>query len=340
MGAQQGNRQVGDGGVAARISGGRLAAGREVLAIERDAIDRALERLGAEFERGVQMLVDCLGTVVLTGVGKSGIVARKITATLNSTGTPAFFLHPVDALHGDLGMVQPRDVVVMLSKSGRTPELAQLLPALRTIGVGIVAITAGADSILARNAHVVIDASVEREACPFDLAPTASTTVMLALGDALAVTLYREKGFSREDFATTHPAGAIGRRLLLTLRDLMKSGEDVPIVGPGESFHHVLLEMSRKRLGATLVVDGERLVGIVTDGDLRRLFERQPDAAALVASQMMTPDPMTASADMLGSAALVLLERNKRTQLPVVSDDGRVLGIVHLHDLVEMGLRQ
>jgi arabinose-5-phosphate isomerase len=313
--------------------------GREVLSIERDAIDGVASRLDGNFERAVELLRRARGKVILTGVGKSGIIAQKITATLNSTGTPAFYMHPNDALHGDLGMAQPGDLILILSKSGDTPELAQLLPALKKLGVKIIALTGNATSLLARAADVQLDCSVDREACPYDLAPTASTTAMLALGDALAVVLYERKGFTRENFAATHPGGTIGRRLLLKLEDLMKQGEAIPSVAATAPFQEVLVEISRKRLGATLVTKGRRLLGIITDGDLRRLLEKRADIYAMRASEMMTAGPMVAPAEMLGSAALVMLEDHKRTHLPVVDARGRLLGIVHIHDLIEAGLK-
>lgn len=314
--------------------------GREVVAIERSGLERLERLIDHNFAQAIELLERSTGKVVLTGVGKSGIVAQKITATLNSTGTPALYLHPIDALHGDLGVVQSEDVVVVLSKSGNTTELSQLFPALRVLGVQIIAITGNLNGPISSVATVTLDCSVEREACPFDLAPTASTTAMLALGDALAVVLYERKGFTEEDFAATHPGGSIGRRLLLRLEDLMKSGEDIPIVLPDEDFNGVIVEMSRKRLGATLVANQDgKLAGIITDGDLRRLLERRTDIYQLTAQAMMTPSPMAASTDMLGSAGLALLEKNKRTQLPVVDGSGVILGIIHIHDLIEAGLK-
>jgi arabinose-5-phosphate isomerase len=320
-------------------TGGMIERGREVLAIEREAIEGVAARLDAKFERAVELLRRAKGKVILTGVGKSGIIAQKITATLNSTGTPAFYMHPNDALHGDLGMAQTGDLILILSKSGDTPELAQLLPALRKLGVKIIALTGNPGSILARAADVLLDCSVDREACPYDLAPTASTTAMLALGDALAVVLYERKGFTRENFAATHPGGTIGRRLLLKLEDLMKQGDAIPMVAATAPFQEVLVEISRKRLGATLVTNRRKLLGIITDGDLRRLLEKRADLYGMRASEMMTPDPMVAPADMLGSAALVMLEDHKRTHLPVVDARGRLLGIIHIHDLIEAGLK-
>jgi arabinose-5-phosphate isomerase len=236
-------------------------------------------------------------------------------------------------------MAQPSDVVIILSKSGDSPELAQLLPALRKLGVKLIAITGSPGSALARAADLLLDCSVEREACNFDLAPTASTTAMLALGDALAVVLYERKGFTRENFAETHPGGTIGRRLLLKLEDIMKSSDAIPEVAPRAPFEEVVMEISRKRMGAVMVTERRRLLGIITDGDLRRLLERRVDIYAMSAREMMTPDPMTAPPGMLGSAALALLEEHKRTQLPVIDARGRLLGVVHLHDLIEAGLK-
>ncbi|MBC8144059.1 MAG: KpsF/GutQ family sugar-phosphate isomerase [bacterium] len=296
--------------------------------------------LDHNFERAIELLLGCTGKVIVTGVGKSGIIAQKITATLNSTGTPAFYLHPADAMHGDLGMLRGEDVVIILSKSGDTMELARLMPSLRQSGVGIIALAGNNDSVLARFSSVVIDCSVEREACPLDLAPTASTTAMLAVGDALAVVLYEAKGFTREDFALTHPGGQIGRRLLLRLDDIMKRDDQLPSVMPGTNSHEVILEISRKRLGCALVVDSaDHLVGIVTDGDLRRMLEHGVDISSMVAADMMTVDPMSAGPETLGTTALVLLEEHKRMHLPVVDTSGILLGIIHLHDLIEMGLR-
>lgn len=316
-----------------------LERGREVIALERDAVDRVRGRLDADFVRAIQLLKKCRGKVIVTGVGKSGIIAQKLAATLTSTGTPAFHLHPVDALHGDLGMAQPGDVMILLSKSGDSPEIAGLLPALKELRLVMIAITGNSTSLLGKRATVVLDASVEREACSYDLAPTSSTTAMLALCDALAVVLYEAKGYTETMFAATHPGGAIGRRLLTRLDELMKQGEAIPQVGVSARFGEVVAEISRKRLGAVLVTRGKRLLGIITDGDLRRLLERRVDIYTMNAGEIMTPSPMTASVETLGSAALVLLEEHKRTHLPVVDRRGSLRGIVHLHDLIEAGLK-
>lgn len=315
--------------------------GKEIISIEQEALQGVAELLGMEFDRAVKLLLKCRGKVILTGVGKSGIIAQKITATLNSTGTPAFNLHPNDALHGDLGMVQFGDVVIILSKSGESPELHQLLSVLHGRKLKIIAMTGNASSTLARAATVVLNCAVEREACSYDIAPTASTTAMLALGDALAVVLYEEKGFTRDDFALTHPGGLIGKRLLLKLEDLMKRGDAIPAVNKQAKVDEILLEISRKRMGATLVVERRKLVGIITDGDLRRALERKMDLYAMRAADLMTTEPLAAPPDMLGTAGLMLLEsgEQRRTQLPIVNSRGAVLGIVHLHDLIDAGLK-
>jgi len=314
--------------------------GRRVVRVERQALDRLHDSIDDRFAKAVRLLKRVTGKIIVAGVGKSGIIAQKMAATLNSTGTPAFSLHPADALHGDLGMARTGDAMVIFSKSGDTPELAQLLPAIRNLGIPIIAITGNLQGLLARQSNVVLDASVLREACPFDLAPTASTTAMLALADAIAVVLYEEKGFSRDDFAGTHPGGAIGRRLLLKLGDIMKKGDQIPVLARRSPFRDVIAEMSRKRLGCVLIVAGRsRLVGIITDGDLRRLLERHADFPDLRAEEMMTANPMTALPDLSGVEALTLLESHKRTHLPVVDAAGRLRGIVHIHDLIEAGLQ-
>lgn len=314
--------------------------GRRVIDIEREALDAVSRKLGDGFRLAVELLVAISGKVIVTGVGKSGIIAQKITATLNSTGTPAFYLHPSDAVHGDLGMLRGDDVVIILSKSGDTMELSRLLPSVVRTGVAIIAITGNPESPLARQATVVIDCAVSREACPLDLAPTASTTAMLAIGDALAVVLYETNGFTREDFALTHPGGQIGRRLLLRVDDIMKRGDAIPTVAADARSHDVIIEISRKRLGCAVVVDVTgRLLGIVTDGDLRRMLEHSTDLSSKSAADMMTKDPMTAWPETLGTTALVMLEEHKRMHLPIVDANGTLLGIVHLHDLIEMGLR-
>lgn len=315
--------------------------GKEIIAIEQQALQGVAESLGEEFDRAITLLLQCRGKVILIGVGKSGIIAKKITATLNSTGTPSCSLHPSDALHGDVGVVQDGDVVIILSKSGESPELLQLLPMLHGRPLSMIAITSNPTSRVARAAAAVLSCAVEREACSYDIAPTASTTAMLALGDALAVVLYEQKGFTRDGFALTHPGGSIGKRLLLKLQDLMATGDAVPTVGKQAKVDEILIEISRKRMGATLVVEQGKLLGIITDGDLRRALERKADLYAMRAADLMTTTPLTAPPDMLGTAGLMLLEsgQQRRTQLPVVSRHGKVLGIVHLHDLIDAGLK-
>ena len=316
-----------------------IARGREIIEIERDALGKIVDHVDQQFGRCIRLLEECKGKIVLTGLGKSGIIAQKMTATLNSTGRPALYLHPIDALHGDLGVIQQQDVLIIFSKSGESDEIHRLYPAIRALHIPMIAITGNTRGYLARKADIVLDITVEREACPYDLAPTASTTAMLAMADALSVVLYEREGFTRDDFASTHPGGTIGRRLLLHIEDIMKTGDALPVVSPDQAFKTVILEMSHKRLGAALVVEDMMLIGIITDGDLRRILERDPDIHAMTARDMMTPDPMTAYPSMAGSNALQMLEEHKRTHLPVVDDQGALLGIVHMHDLIEAGLQ-
>jgi len=279
--------------------------------------------------------------VVVTGVGKSGIIGKKIASTLASTGTPAFFLHPTEGIHGDLGMLDRRDVVLAISRSGETEELSQLLPLIKRQGNRLIALTGNPSSSLAKTADVVIDVGVDQEACPLGLAPTASTTAALAMGDALAVALLEERGFRREDFARLHPGGTLGRRLLLRVRDLMHVGEEFPRVGEMTSMKEVLVEMTSKRLGVTAVMDGGgRLVGVITDGDLRRALERYPDLLQRRASEIMTRNPKGIEADALAAEAVKRMEEHSITSLFVFERPGdRVpVGIIHLHDLLKAGV--
>ncbi|GAB4223897.1 MAG: KpsF/GutQ family sugar-phosphate isomerase [Acidobacteriota bacterium] len=310
-----------------------LETARRVLRAEANAI-RALERrLGEPFEQAVRLILETPGRVVTSGMGKSGLVARKIAATLASTGTPALFLHPAEALHGDLGMVVRGDVVLALSHSGETEELLRLLETIRRLGGRLIVMTGNVRSTLAREADLLLDTSVDEEGCPLDLAPMASTTAALALGDALAAALMRARGFSEEDFARLHPGGKLGRRLA-RVGSLMHTGDTLPRVQPGAPMREVVLEMSRKRLGCTTVVDdGDRLVGIITDGDLRRLLERDPDPLSRTAAEVMTPDPVTLPETALASKALALMEERKITMIPVVDDGRRLLGLIQIHDL-------
>lgn len=316
----------------------RIREGREVVEIEIAGLQRTAEVIDRSFSEAIDMMASMRGKVVLSGVGKSGLIARKIAATLNSTGTPAVWVSPVDALHGDLGLFQTGDVALLFSKSGRSEELSELLRALSGRDLRTILMTAEDQSRLAHRVDLVLPIRADREACPLDLAPTTSTTCMLALGDALSVVLMRERGFEREDFAVNHPSGALGRRLTMRLGDVMRQGEEIPCVEQDTPFHGVVLEISRKRLGATLVSDRRRLVGIVTDGDLRRAFERGGDTRELTAADIMTPRPMSTTGETSAIEGLRMLEKTRRAHLPIVDADGGIHGIVHLHDLVEAGL--
>lgn len=292
--------------------------------------------MAAEFERAVDLVARCgetRGRVVITGMGKSGIIAQKIAATLNSTGTPALFLHPAEALHGDLGMLAAGDVVIALSSSGETEEILRLLPTLKRIGDALISFSCAMDSTLARSSDVALDTSVEREACAMGLAPTASTTAMLALGDALAIAVSLRKGFRPEDFADLHPGGKLGKKLARVC-ELMHSGDAIPQVGRATTMPAVIYEMSRKGLGITTVEDSGILAGIISDGDLRRLLERDgPQALTLTAEEAMNSSPKTIHGDELAARALKAMEENKITALVVVDDALRIEGILHLHDL-------
>jgi arabinose-5-phosphate isomerase len=312
-----------------------LRLAREVLAIESDAIRALSARLGEPFIAAVRLILDCRGRVVVTGIGKSGHIARKLAATLASTGTPAFFIHAAEASHGDLGMVAPGDVVLMLSNSGETDELVLLTPHLTRQGAKLVALTGDAQSSLAQAADVHLDATVDAEACPLGLAPTASTTAALALGDAVALVLLDARGFSIEDFARSHPGGALGRRLLTHVRDIMRSGPSLPTVGTGANLGEAVVEMSGKGMGMTVVVAADgRVAGIFTDGDLRRCLDRIRDVAAVPITDVMTRTPRTIGPDHLAIDCVELMEAlPKVTQLLVTDDTGRLIGALHLHDL-------
>jgi len=291
-----------------------------------------------EFERAVDLILACRGRVVWSGMGKSGIICRKLAATMASTGTPALFLHPAEAIHGDLGMVTGDDLVIAVSNSGSTEELIRLVEVIKRLGIPLVALTSNPESELARVADVHLDLGVRREACPLNLAPTASTTATLALGDALAVAVSVRKGFREEDFARLHPGGKLGKRFL-RVSELMHTGEQVPLVSPETPMKDVIYEMSRKGLGMTTVQDGEgRLLGVITDGDLRRLMERHADPLGLTAGEVMHPGGVTIAPDELATAALRILEERRITSLMVTGDGGRVLGVLHLHDLWGVGL--
>ena len=312
----------------------------QLIRIEAEALLRLAARLedgmAAPFARAVDLIVDCgqrRARVVVTGIGKSGIIAQKLVATFNSTGTPALFLHPAEALHGDLGMLAKGDVVLALSASGETEEILRLLPALKRIGDALISFCCAMTSTLALASDIALDLSIEQEACGMGLAPTASTTVMLALGDALAVAVSLKKGFRAEDFADLHPGGKLGRKLA-RVRELMHSGDAVPTVTAATPMPAVIYEMSRKGLGMTTVTEGKTLIGIMSDGDLRRLLEsRGPDALAMTAGNAMNPTPRTITADEFAVRALSVMEENKITSLVVVDSTRCVTGVLHLHDL-------
>jgi arabinose-5-phosphate isomerase len=315
-----------------------LALARRVLQTEAAAVLAMADRVDERFVRAVELLRDCRGRVILTGMGKSGIVCRKIAATLSSTGTPAYFVHPAEAVHGDLGMITPEDVVVAMSYSGETEELTRLLETLKRIGACLIAMTGEPGSTLGLAADVVLDCRVSEEACPMNLVPTASTTAALAFGDALAMTLLVEKGFRPEDFASLHPGGKLGKRLM-RVEQLMHAGEDAPIVELTTPMAQVIYEMSRKGLGMTCVVDAQgALAGIITDGDLRRKMAAGPNVLDLTAADAMTAHPVVINRRTLAVEALNLLERRKITSIVVVGDGRRVEGVVHLHDLWRTGL--
>ncbi len=312
-----------------------LALARETLDIEAAALHGLRERLDARFAQAVTCMLGVRGRVVVMGMGKSGHIGRKIAATLASTGTPAMFVHPAEASHGDLGMIKAVDLVLAISNSGESDELTAILPVLKRLGVPLIAITGGLDSSLARHADVVLDSSVTKEACPLNLAPTASTTAQLALGDALAVALLDARGFRAEDFARSHPGGALGRRLLTHVSDVMRTGDAVPRVGPDTPFVDLMREMSAKGLGASAIVDADgRVLGIFTDGDLRRLVEKGVDLRGLTASQVMHPQPRTIRADALAAEAAALMESNRITSVLVVDADGRLCGALNSNDLM------
>lgn len=313
--------------------------GRQVIRIEADAVAALESRIDGGFAKAVDLLYASKGRVIVTGVGKSGLIAQKIVATMNSTGTPAMFMHPGDAAHGDLGMVRAEDIVICISKSGDTQEIRQLLPMFRRLGLKVISMVGNPTSHLARQSDVVLDVSVKEEACPHDLAPTASTTATLAMGDALAITLLQRRNFTKEDFAMFHPGGNLGKQLLLRVEEMMVKGDRVPIVRETVPLSDAIVEISSKRLGATCVVDASgKLTGIITDGDLRRLLQRTTNVANLTAAEAMSGNPKTIRKDLLAAVALEEMEAFKITQLVVVDEEHRPVGMLHLHELVEAGL--
>jgi arabinose-5-phosphate isomerase len=316
-----------------------IERGKEVVRIETQALAALESRINGSFADAVELIYNCKGRVIVTGLGKSGLVARKIVATMNSTGTASVFLHPADAAHGDLGMVRKDDVAICISKSGDTEEIRQLLPMFRHIGMKIISMVGNPASTLAKQSDIVLDISVKEEACPHDLAPTASTTATLALGDALAIALLDKRNFTKEDFAMFHPGGNLGKRLLLRVEEMMVAGTDVPIVNQNVSLTDAIVEITSKRFGATCVVDDSgRLFGIITDGDLRRLLQRTTDIRNLTALNVASKNPKTIRKDSLAAIALEEMEDFKITQLIVVDGEHRPVGMLHLHDLVKAGL--
>ena len=312
-----------------------LSLARKVLHTEADAVRALADRLDDRFSAAVALVRDCRGRVILTGMGKSGIVCRKIAATLSSTGSPAYFVHPAEASHGDLGMVTAADLVLAISNSGESQEMAAILPVLKRLGTPVIAMTGSHQSTMAEHADIWLDTAVDKEACPLNLAPTASTTAQLALGDALAVALLDARGFRAEDFARSHPGGALGRKLLTHVSDVMRAGAQVPHVLQGASFSDLMREMSAKGLGATAVVDGDsRLLGIFTDGDLRRLVEMGADLRDKTAQDVMHGSPVTVEAQALAVDAAELMESRRITSVLVVDGDGRLCGALNSNDLM------
>jgi arabinose-5-phosphate isomerase len=316
-----------------------LADGRRVLEIEARAVQSLVDRLDAKFAKAVQLLVQCKGKVVVSGMGKSGLIGQKIAATLASTGTSSFFLHPAEGVHGDLGMLARRDALVAISNSGETQELLQLLPFVKRLGIPVIAFTGRMTSTLAKNADVALDVSVQEEACPMGLAPTASTTATLALGDALAVALLQKREFKEEDFARFHPGGTLGRRLLVRVKDLMHAESEMPMVQATVGGMAAMLEMTAKKLGMTTVVDQEGLlVGVITDGDLRRFIQRGTDLLKTTAQELATTNPKSIGPDELAAKAVEMMERFSITTLVVTENERNIRGVIHLHDLLKNGI--
>ncbi len=320
-----------------------IEIGREVLSLEIEGLRSVYEKIGPEFEKAVNLILSCSGKVIVCGIGKSGIIARKIAATLSSTGTPAVYLHPVEAAHGDMGMMTGDDLLLAVSKSGGGDEFSMILPFIRDLKISMISITGKADSPLAAQSEVVLPVIVPKEACSLDIVPTTSTTASLALGDALAVAVFRSRDFSRKDFAKLHPSGILGKRLRLTTGELMHSGDEMPLVGIDTLLKDALFEISGKRLGCTGVTDREgRLAGVITDGDLKRFLIKDPDALETKVSELMSPRPKTTRAETLAVKALEDMEMNPGgpiTMLFVIDEDRKPVGLIHLHDILKAGLK-
>lgn len=313
--------------------------GRAVIRTEIAAINALLNRINDNFANACELLLNTKGRIVVLGMGKSGHIGNKIAATLASTGTPAFFIHPAEASHGDMGMITPKDTALIISNSGETPELLTLLPTLKLLGVTLITITGAQNSTLSQAANINLDISVEQEACPLGLAPTSSTTASLVLGDALAIALLQARGFTSDDFARFHPGGSLGRRLLLRIRDIMHTGHAIPLVKQDCKLAEALLEMTQKSLGMTAIIDDHgQLCGIFTDGDLRRTLDHDHDIRNLNISHVMTRNCVTISKNLLAAEALQLMEKHKITALLVINDQRQPIGVVHMHDLLRAGI--
>ncbi len=315
-----------------------IAMGRRVIRMEREALAESEGRLGESFARAVELLARCTGRAIVSGVGKSGLIGRKIAATLTSTGTPATFLHPSESLHGDLGIVGASDVAILISKSGESSELVALLEHLKRLGVGTIAITGNRESTLARHTDVSLDAWVREEACVLDLAPTTSTTVALAIGDALAVSLLEEKGFKADDFARLHPGGALGRKLLTQVRDVMVTGRLIPVLAPGATMREAVVQLAERRGIAVVRNTDGTVAGVITSGDLTRLMEREENVMPVPVEHVMSDKPHIAHEDELGSAVVYRMEQNGIISMPVVDADEKLSGVIHLHDLMRAGV--
>ena len=312
---------------------------RYFIEIETEAVARLSEILDDHFFRAVELILDCEGTVITTGMGKAGLIARKVAATLASTGTPSYFVHPGESIHGDLGMITPKDIVIAFSYQGQTEEVLRMLPYITTINIPLIAVTSNPQSELARHAEVPLLLKIEREACPLNLAPTASTTAMIAMGDTLALVALEARGFKPEDYAVFHPGGSLGRRLLTKVCDLMHTGEDNPVVTLGSPIREAILKMTASKMAATSVVDAEgRLVGFFVDGDLRRYLNAGEVDLTLAVDELMTRDPKTATPSMMAARALEIMREYKIIELPVVDEHHHPIGMIHLHDITRAGI--
>lgn len=316
-----------------------LETAKRVLRIEAEAIQNLIQKINHNFLEAIEIIFLCKGKIIVTGVGKSGIIGRKIAATLTSTGTPAFFFHSADGMHGDLGIITKQDIILAISNSGETKEIIDLLPSIKRKGIKLICITSKLNSTLAKCSDITLDIGVEKEACPLNLAPTASSTATLAIGDALAITLLEKRNFRQEDFVTIHPGGSLGKKLFFKVSDLMHVYQDIPKVTINTSMKDTLIEMSSKKLGFTCVVDQEeKLVGIITDGDLRRLLEKTQDIWNLPAKEAMTKDPKTIAKEDLATKAVAIMENHAITSLVIIDNNKKIEGVIHLHDLLKAGV--